>query len=78
MNKGTALSKAKWLSNLLEIDYCVVKYFYGYDAESFSGSIPKKDIYLTITMETYVKYWDNIKEILEAALKRREEGRDEE
>ena len=50
MNKQKAFLKAMWLANLLGIDYCVVKYFYGYDAEPFSLTIPKNEII------KYVKY----------------------
>ncbi len=44
MRKQKAFSKAKWLANLLGSDYCVVKYFYGYDAEPFSTAIPRNEI----------------------------------
>ena len=44
MTKQKAILRAEWLSNLLSIDYCVVKYFYGYDAEPFSTAIPENEI----------------------------------
>ena len=44
MRKQKAFFKAKWLANLFKSDYCLVKYFYGYDAEPFSAAIPKDEI----------------------------------
>jgi len=44
MRKQKAFLKAEWLANLFKLDYCVVKYFYGYDVEPFSTAIPKDEI----------------------------------
>jgi hypothetical protein len=45
MTKKEAIRKAIWLSKELQRRYCVVKYYYGFDAEVFSAAIPETDIY---------------------------------